>query len=343
MNLTLLAGIAVLTGHLAQPAIDNQTKSQTVDALVKAMNDEYYFPDIAKQVESALKAKLSSGAYGGITEGPAFAKALTDDMNALCHDAHLRVRFSDDLLPQRKDRDLPSAQEIEQGKHFEKVMNSGFMKVERMAGNVGYIELVEFGDPDLAAGPIRAAMDFVSNTDALVFDIRKNGGGDPATVRLLCSYLFDAEPVHLNDIYGDKGKAKKEFWTLKSVPGNRYVGKDIYILTSLHTGSGAEEFAYDLQNLHRATIIGESTWGGANPGHLARLNDHFNAFIPVGRAMNPYSKTNWEGTGVQPDLKVKQEDALREAHHLALTKLLEKASSDDERQRLQRAIDSIKS
>lgn len=337
MLIPLLSALAVM-----QSSLDDATKSQTVTALVKAMDDDYFFPNLAREVEAALQQKLTSGAYATCGDGPSFAKQLTEDMRAICHDAHLHVSFSETALPERTKRDQPTDAEVAKMKHMDKVMNAGFEDVKRLAGNVGYIDFRMFADPSSAAAPIRAAMDFVSNTDALIFDIRGNHGGDPETVRLLCSYLFDSKPVHLNDILFEKGKKKTEFWTLKSVPGSRYAGRDVYVLTGPQTGSGAEEFAYDLQNLHRATIVGQSTWGGANPGGFERLNDHFSAFIPVGQAQNPYTKTNWEGVGVQPDVKVKTEDALNEAHRMALRNLLAKATDPDDKDRLQRALDSIK-
>jgi C-terminal processing protease CtpA/Prc len=339
MNIALIASFLLTQGSAPQaPPIDSATKTQTIDALVKAMNDDYFFPDLAKKVEVTLKAKD----YASVTTGPDFAKALTEDMKAICHDAHLRVRYSADSLPVRKDRDVPSPDEIKDEKQYERLVNGGFEKIERLPGNVGYIRFFQFFEPEAAAAPIRAAMDFVQNTDALIFDIRGNGGGDPETVRLICSYLFDAKPVHLNDIYFEKGKVKNEFWTLKSVPGKRYTGREIYVLTGPRTGSGAEEFAYDLQNLHRATIVGASTWGGANPGGVSRLNDHFAAFIPNGQAKNPYTKTNWEGAGVQPDIAVKPEDALTTAHRLAVQHLLDKATAPQDQERLKQVLGEIK-
>jgi retinol-binding protein 3 len=176
-----------------------------------------------------------------------------------------------------------------------------------------------FGFPSRGYDAAVAAMSFVSETDALIVDIRHNGGGDPDMVASLSSYLF-AEPVHLNDLYFRPENTTRQFWTLAGVPGKRYLDRDIYVLTSKQTGSAAEEFAYNLKNLKRATIVGEVTWGGANPGGTVRLNDHFAAFVPSGRAINPISKTNWEGVGVKPDLEAPAEDALR----LVQVKILEK-------------------
>jgi retinol-binding protein 3 len=138
-------------------------------------------------------------------------------------------------------------------------------------------------------------------------------------VAALCSYFF-GEATHINDIYDRPRNETRQFWTSPSVPGKRYLGKEVYVLTSKRTGSGAEEFAYDLQTQKRAVIIGEKTWGGANPGEFLRLGDHLAAFVPTGRAINPITRTNWEGTGVLPDIAVPAEDALR----VAQVRLLQK-------------------
>jgi C-terminal processing protease CtpA/Prc len=162
-------------------------------------------------------------------------------------------------------------------------------------------------------------------------------------VALICSYLFGAEPVHLNDLHWRDGKGERveEFWTLKEVAGKRYAGKDVYVLTSGRTFSGAEEFSYNLKNLKRATLVGETTGGGANPGGGNRLSAHFAAFIPTGRAVSPVTKTNWEGTGVEPDVKVPADQALRTAQVMALKKAAERTTDEELKRAIQREIDSL--
>jgi C-terminal processing protease CtpA/Prc len=186
---------------------------------------------------------------------------------------------------------------------------------------------------------VAATMNFVANTDYLIFDLRDNGGGDPAMVRLICSYLFGDKSVHLNDLYMRKENKTEEYWTIPNVPGKKFLDKDVYVLTSNRTFSGAEEFSYNLKNLKRATIIGETTGGGAHPGDFERLTDHFGAFVPVGRAINPITKTNWEGTGVEPDIKVPRDQALKTAYLNALNKAYEKAKDENLKTNIKRVID----
>ena len=176
-----------------------------------------------------------------------------------------------------------------------------------------------FHPTDFGAGETAtAAMSFVANTDALIIDLRENGGGSPDMVALVCSYLFGAHPVHLNDLYFRPENSTHQWWTLPYVPGQRYENKPVYVLTSKRTFSAAEEFTYNLKSLKRATIVGETTGGGAHPGGPRRINEHFTMFLPSGRAINPVTKTNWEGTGVAPDVSVSAEKALNTAYLAAL-------------------------
>jgi C-terminal processing protease CtpA/Prc len=129
-------------------------------------------------------------------------------------------------------------------------------------------------------------------------------------VALVTTYLFDQEIVHLNSLYSRHDEKTQQYWTLPYVPGSRFGGKKpVYVLTSNRTFSGAEEFTYNLKQLKRATIIGETTGGGANPGDWFSLTPHFAVFIPTGRAINPISQDNWEGGGVAPDIAVPQKEA----------------------------------
>ena len=161
-------------------------------------------------------------------------------------------------------------------------------------------------------------------------------------VALICSYLFGDKPVHLNDLYWRKGDRTEEFWTKPAVAGRKYGTKDVYILTSNRTFSGAEEFSYNMKNLKRATLIGETTGGGAHPGSFVRLSEHFGAFIPSGRAISPITKTNWEGTGVEPDIKVPKEQALKTAYIMALTRSLENIKYENAKQGVRELIEATK-
>ena len=354
LALLCLLAFSGATISFAQPeqpdlTIDAATRTQVIDAIVKRLNDSYVFPEVAKKMEQSIRERVEKKEYDQITSSKEFAKKLTDDLQAVSKDKHLRVRYSHQVIPERGPRREPTAEEREQRRRDLTWMNHGFGKVERLRGNIGYIEFLNFADEELGAETVAAAMNFVNGTDALIIDMRSNGGGNPAMVALVCSYLFGPEPVHLNDLYWREGNRTDEFWTRKEVAGKRYLNKDVYVLTSKRTFSGAEEFTYNLKNLKRVTIIGETTGGGAHPGGGFRISEHFGMFVPTGRAISPITKTNWEGTGVTPDVAVPADHALLVARLMAMKKSLTtltnpdfKAGVEDEIQKLEKELAALK-
>ena len=350
----LLLTVAFASIASAQPeqpdlTIDAATRAKVIDTILKRLNDSYVFPETAKKMEQSIKERVEKKEYDQITSAKEFATKLTQDLQAVSNDKHLRVRYSHEAIPERGESREPTAAEREQRKRDLTWMNHGFSKVERLPGNIGYLEFLNFMDEELGADTVAAAMNFINGTDALIIDMRQNGGGNPAMVALVCSYLFGPEPVHLNDLYWREGNRTDEFWTKKEVSGKRYLNKDVYVLTSKRTFSGAEEFTYNLKNLKRATIIGETTGGGAHPGGGFRITEHFGMFVPTGRAISPITKTNWEGAGVTPDIAVPADQALHVARIMALKKQLDRVTPDlkvrgqAEIERLEKELNSMKS
>lgn len=349
LSMNLLIGLCASTEIFAQTdsapnaQIGSETRKLVIETFIRDLNENYVFPETAKKIEADLRARLEKNEYEKITSAPEFAEKLTEQIQAISRDKHLRVRFSPEPIPVRAERSEPTEEERIQYLKDLKRMNYGFQKIERLEGNIGYVDLRGFMDSQLGAKTVEAAMNFLSNTDALIFDLRYNGGGSPAMVALISSYLFGDKPVHLNNLYWRKADRTDEFWTKPESASVKFDGKDIYVLTSRRTFSGAEEFSYNLKNLKRATIVGETTGGGAHPGAVFRLDTHFGAFISTGRAISPITKTNWEGTGVEPDVKVPKEQALLVAHISALENSAEKTENKYLKEALLKLIEKKKS
>ncbi len=305
------------------PADSPVSAEERVAALARlstALREKYVFPDKGQEAVNALQQRARRGEYDAFKTGQALAKALSGHVNDVLHDGHFQVIYSAEKLADDQSSQAPSAAESAEYEALGRERNGGIERAERLPGNIGYLELRTFEFAGRGARAAAAALALLGETDALIVDVRRSRGGDPDMVTALCSHFF-AEPTHVNDIYDRVANETRQFWT-SIVPGGAYLGKDVYVLTSSFAPSAAEEFAYDLQQLKRATLIGGRTRGAANPGGLVRLSDHLSARIPTGRPINPISKTNWEGTGVIPDVVVPSEDALRVAQLKALNKAL---------------------
>jgi hypothetical protein len=322
--------------YAAVPAqtLDTQKQTQVINRIIDTINENYVFADVAKNMGEHILKQLKKGAYKKITDPAEFATVLTKDLRDICHDLHLRVNYFPE--PPRQRPDAP--QDPEEIRRRLSYSNFGFEKVQRLAGNVGYLKLNGFIGAEYGGATAVAAMNFLANCDALIVDLRQNGGGQPSMIQLINSYFFD-EPVHLNSFYIRKGDKTQQFWTQAHVQGKRMTQADIYVLTSKRTFSGAEEFTYNLKNMKRGTIIGETTGGGAHPVRFHYFEElQFGIRVPFGRAINPISGTNLEGTGIKPDIEVPQEKAYDTAYKLAVKNLLTKTKTPEEKRRLESDI-----
>ena len=225
--------------------IDAATRPRVIDGVVANLNEFYVYPETAKKMEVALRERQAKSAYDAVTDGEAFATKLTEDLQQISHDRHLHVMFSPEVLPKGDPKPTPDDKarrrtELDRD-------NCAFEKVERLPSNIGYLKFNAFLDPEICGPTAVAAMNFLGNVDAIIFDLRSNGGGDPKMIAFITTYLFD-EPTHLNDLYDRKKDSTTQYWTLPYVPGKRLSGKPVFVLTSKRTFSGAEEFSYNLKN-----------------------------------------------------------------------------------------------
>jgi hypothetical protein len=335
LTLALLLGL-VQAPAFAQDApasvpVDTATQHAVVAELGRQLQANYVFPDVAKRVAASLRAKDAAGGYAKATDAASFSRALSEDLATLGHDLHFHVAYDPDFKPRPVEAGaLPSAEDVAHARDDIAQHGYGIDSVRRLPGNVGYLEVRAFPPAEFIGDAMTGALRLLSGTDALILDLRRNGGGEPDSVAYLLSHFFaEGDGRHLNDIYSRTDNSTRQYWTLPSV-AVRY-NKPIYVLTSRRTFSGGEEAAYDLQTQKRATLVGEVTGGGANPGEGYSLTHGFAAFIPNGRSINPVTKTNWEHVGVKPDIAVPAADAQKVAH-AAILKTLLAASEDPEEQ-----------
>ncbi|HZZ68755.1 MAG TPA: S41 family peptidase [Phenylobacterium sp.] len=290
------AALSALAVGLARSApapapLTDDVKRAVVASASKALAEGYIYPDRGVAAGQKIQQALDAGAYAAITDRAAFAARLTADLQSVTHDKHMHAL--DSLGPPPADMPPPPPPSF-----------AGFIRVDRLKGNIGYIDLSGFIGPGMFKDGADEAMKAVAGADALIIDLRRNYGGSPESVSYLCSFLFDpAHPAHLNDlIWRNKGTETYETRTFfTGATPTHYLGKPVILITSPRTFSGGEEFANDLQVQKRATLVGETTGGGANPGGMSQLGSGFLLFVPSGRAVNPVTKTSWEGVGVKPD------------------------------------------
>jgi hypothetical protein len=324
--------------------ITAEQRAAAVEKVSAALLKTYVFLDTAEQMAALIQQRLKDGAYDELDSGPRFCMALTEDLRSISEDKHLRVMYtglgeeaeSGEADPAEEERRRQEQLEQQRRRNFD------FQKLEILEGNVGYLRLNSFTGTELSGPTAVAAMNFLAHCDAVIFDLRGNGGGNPSLIQLITSYLLD-ESTHLNSFYIRESDSTQQFWTADHVQGPRMSDVDVYVLTSGYTFSGAEEFSYNIKALKRGTLVGETTGGGAHPVDFVDFPEIGIAMsLPFGRAVNPVTGTNWEGRGVEPDIAVPADRALDTAHMEALKNLAEKADNPQRAEELARAGRIIK-
>ncbi|MFV1885311.1 MAG: S41 family peptidase [Balneola sp.] len=280
-----------------------------VTRLADLMNENYVYPEQGKAMHDLLIKKLDAGEYDQYKTEKELAEVLDSDLKSVILDKHIRVSYNPERAESIRNRDPNGGRDP--------LSNQGFEEVKILENNIGFLDLRGFVDIRFAEDEARAAMDKLIQADAIIFDLRQNGGGSPSMIRFISSYIFGEDPVHLNTFYWRPGDRYSETWTNPDFASQRKPDIPVYVLTSDYTFSAAEEFTYNLKHMKRATIVGEVTGGGAHPGGPSLFGDGFIVNIPRGRAINPITKKNWEGVGVTPHVLTSEEKAFEKAVELA--------------------------
>ena len=291
--------------------LNEESRQLVINKIGKLLVNNYVYQETGEACDKFLANQIECGKYEDISHPRELAKQLNEDLRKIHRDRHIRVQF---ISPEGREFELENPQLFFLLRTHEKFKeNMGIRKVKILSGNVGYLDLRSFEPLDLAHEKMLNAMRLLENVDALIIDLRNNSGGNPAMVQFLGSWFFD-QPVHLNSIYWRRGDYIEEFWTIKDIGIKKRPELPLLILIGSKTFSAAEEFTYNMKIQKRAILIGNKTAGGANPGYTFSVSDQFSIFIPTGRSVNPITKTNWEDTGIEPDISAKSSTALNIAH-----------------------------
>jgi hypothetical protein len=289
-------------------------RKRLVAAAISNLKSHYYDHDAAQKMANTLAVHEKRGDYDAVLDGAAFASLLTQQMREVVPDRHLTFDYFQDSQA------VQTSSPLDQYRPATKQQNCTFEKVELLPRNIGYLKFNFFPDPEVCRVAAMAAMTYVNHADAVIFDLRDNRGGFPAMVQFFGSYLFD----HPEYWYNPREATSEHSWTQSPVAGSDLVDKPVFVLVSSRTFSGAEQFAYDLKMLKRATLLGETTAGAAHAGVFHRIDDHFGMGIPEVKAINPYSSIDWAEVGVEPDVKASDASALEVALKLARARLARK-------------------
>jgi hypothetical protein len=312
-------------------------RTAIVQTLAAKLNAKYIEPAVAERVGTAIARKNAEGGYASVASAPAFSAALATDLRAFSGDLHFNARFEEPAPGPSSAAAVDSRAEMDEARNEAARQGYGIDKIERLPGNVGYIELRFFHDTEFVGQAYTAAMSLMAGTDALILDLRRNGGGRPVSVAYLMSHFFPlGDQRHLIDIYSRSTESTRQIWTVPTV-AQRY-DKPVYVLTSARTFSAGEDCAYDFQTQKRGTLVGETTGGGSNPVGWFSVGHGILVAIPTVRTINFVTKTNWEHVGVKPDIAVPAAQALQTAHVAILRNLVSSAKNDNERTKLQRVL-----
>ncbi len=332
--------LAATTAWLAAPAAAEESpltaadRRAVVEQLGATLEANYVFPDKAKTIAATLRRHLDAGDYDAAPDRRALASELTDDLIAASGDLHFAVGVDPDWVADYDAKRDPAraAALREEERRDEARSNFGFTGLRYLDGNIAYVDLSHFADPELGYDAAAAAMRFIENADAVIYDLRYNNGGHLEMAQLLASQLFPGDKdqeLFDYDYTLDGRHVARGQWVLPALPAKRLTGKPAYILTGSTSFSAAEWFAFTMQKLGRATLVGERTAGGAHPVDRKPVGTDFFLQVPIGQIRDPVDRSDFEGQGVTPDHLTPSADALTVAQRLAIADL---AKADPARQ-----------
>ncbi len=335
IKLFFLLGLTfnIFLSYAQELQLDKEIRDKTINEIALMLEENYVLPEIGASYSNHLKSNLRDGGYDKIKKPEIFVEKIMSDLNEIYEDKHLKVNYNPRYIQNIRNRPTASKEELEEERKAkiikERKRNYGFKEIKILTGNIGYLRFDEFPS-DRGSNTIISSMGFLQYCDALIVDLRYNSGGNPEIIMLLGGYFFDEDKTF--EFSGIYNRIKDKYYQQRSllyIPGNRLSDVELFILVGPKTFSAAEAFAYDLKNLNRATIIGENTVGGAHAANSFIVNDYFLIQMPFARPINPVTNSNWEGVGVDPDIKCDSENALQIAYEYALRKIVDKNENEN--------------
>lgn len=312
LSLVLLAAAPVTAEKPSGPwsaAVRDKMLTQT-----EAELQSYFFLERLPAIRSAIEANRTR--LVAINDPEQFADETSKVLYGATRDKHVGIDYSSLAEPPMTDK--PSDADRAKMDALMRYHSYALRGTAFLRGNIGYFRIDGFVPGKEAYAMIDETMSTLANTDALIIDLRSNGGGSARCVDYLLGYFFGTKQEVTGFLHRENGHVLTDRKYTEDVAGPKYLNKPVFLLTSSDTISGGEQFPYDLQALKRATIVGQTTAGGANPGGFHQLTENFSVFVPTGSARNPVTGTNWEGVGVIPDVKSDAKHALLEAYARAL-------------------------
>ncbi|HPW33986.1 MAG TPA: S41 family peptidase [Arenimonas sp.] len=319
----LFKGLAFALLSLASSAHARETPRVYVDGIAAAIEENYFDEARAKKIAADLRSAASTGKFDALQNERELSSELSTWLDPL--DTHFDVSWAEPKPTSTAARDSTLPERVIPSNDPDKRKNYGVRNVEVLPGNIGYLDLrqfsgFEFGERDQPARQaVDAGLQLLSGTNALIIDLRENGGGAPQMVGYLSSAFVKKDSDIFNTFHG-RGRTMSEA-PLDWHPQPR-LDTPLFILISGRTASAAEAFAYTMQSAKRAIIVGETSMGAANPGARVDAGNGFNVFVSFASPINPITKTNWEGLGVKPDVAVASATAPETARLLALQAVL---------------------
>ena len=294
--------------------IGGKEKRELIEKIGGLIKDHYVFPELGEKYGEGTMALAGSGKFDDVSDPKEFGEKVTAALQELTKDKHFYFRLVEktDLAEDERGSLHHPVRYFRLGEKE----HLGIFRLDWIDGEVGYLDYRRFYYQSEAKKMFLEALHFLSSANAIIIDLRKNQGGGGSLIPWMCSY-FLPYPTQLTGTYYRNDDLTEEWWTMEHVEGKRLLDVPLFLLIGKNTFSAAEYLAYDLKVRKRATLVGEATRGGAHSTDLYPVGDRFEIYIPTARAVNPVTGTNWEGTGVLPDVQVPAEKALETATELA--------------------------